>query len=196
MKPKINLDKKLAAGIACGIAAAILMSIYLSDARAEALSYREDAIRQYGGETVQVCVATHDISQGKTISQQDVELKTWVADLLPENATTNVADVVGQTAQQTIMSNEPISKSKVGAQHLDITVPDGLCAVSAPEHPDPVLLRTGDAVHPHSGAAGKVRRRGRGSGGDSLSGGLRPGEHHYPHRGGGDGRSGAGPCGL
>ncbi len=150
MKPKINLDKKLAAGIACGIAAAILMSIYLSDARAEALSYREDAIRQYGGETVQVCVATHDISQGKTISQQDVELKTWVADLLPENATTNVADVVGQTAQQTIMSNEPISKSKVGAQHLDITVPDGLCAVSVPSQDVQSVggtLKPGDTVN-------------------------------------------------
>ncbi len=150
MKSKFNVDKKLAAGIVCGVIAAIMMSIYLSDARAEALSYREDAIRQYGGETVQVCVAKRDISSGKTISQQDVELKTWIADLLPENAATKVEEIVGQTAQQTIMSNEPISKSKVGAQHLEISVPDGLCAVSVPSQDVQSVggtLKPGDTVN-------------------------------------------------
>ena len=69
-------------------------------------------------------------------------------------------------------------------------------AVSAPHHPDPLLVGAGHAVHPHRGAPGQVRRRGRRPGGDGLPVRLRPGEHPHPHGGGGDGRPGPGPCAL
>ncbi len=154
---KLKMDKRLAVGIACGLLASILMAVYLSDARAEALSYREDAIREYGGEVVQVCVATRDISQGQTISQQDVELRTWVADLLPQDAAMDVRDVVGQTAQQPILSNEPISAAKVGSPQQDIVVPDGLCAVSVPSQDVQSVggaLKPGDTVNVYAVGSG------------------------------------------
>ena len=157
MLARIKTDRKLAVGIACGLTAAVLMSVYLSDARAEALSYREEAIRKYGGEMVQACVATRDIAEGKTISQQDVELRTWVADLLPENTVTDVREVVGETAQQTILSNEPISKAKVGNPRQDIAVPSGLCAVSVPSQDVQSVggtLKSGDTVSVYAVGSG------------------------------------------
>ena len=57
-------------------------------------------------------------------------------------------------------------------------------------------ISRGDTVHPHCGAPGQSRRGGRRSGGDSVPVRLRPGEHHHPYCGGGDGRPGPGPCAL
>lgn len=132
MKSKSKVNKRLVASVCCGVAAALLISMYLSNARAEAMDSRESAIEEYGGETVEVCVATQDIPEGETIGEEDVELMLWLVDLLPEDAVTDLEEVVGKTALQDIYGNEPITTAMAGDASVSVSVPDGLCAVSVP----------------------------------------------------------------
>lgn len=132
MKSTSKPNKRLVASVCCGVAAAILISIYLSSARAEALTSRESAIEEYGGETAEVYVATQDIAAGEVIEESDVELMEWLVDLLPEGAITELDDVVGKTALQAIYENEPVTTSMAGDASASVSVPDGLCAVSVP----------------------------------------------------------------
>ena len=128
MKP----DKRLILGICCGVLAAIFTAMYISGARAEALTSREAAIKQYGGETCEVCVATRDIASGEVIAQSDITMQTWIVDLLPSGAIVDDDEVVGKTAQTAILQNEVFAQAKVGQPTETLTVPSGLCAVTVP----------------------------------------------------------------
>ena len=140
--------------------ATVFMLVYVSGVRAEAMSSREEAIEKYGGDTVEVCVARHDIASGQTIDEQDVDSKTWLVDLLPEDAVTNKSDVVGQTVQSQILANEPISASKIGDPITSLTVPDGLCAVSVPSQDVMAVggaIKSGSLVNVYASNSTSVR---------------------------------------
>ncbi len=123
-------NKRLLVGIVCGVLAAIFMLIYISDVRAQAMSTREDAIIKYGGETVAVCVAVRDLVAGEVVTSSDIELQTWLVDLLPEEAVTDPNDIIGSTVNTQILANEPISLLKLGRSEVALTVPEGLSAIS------------------------------------------------------------------
>ena len=135
--------KRMIAGVACGVLAALLMMVYMADVRAQALASREDAVQRYGGDTVEVCVATRNIPSGEMLRDSDVSMQLWVVDLLPDNVATSKGDVVGKTAQVTILANEPIAAAKVGDAISTLSVPEGLCAVSVPSQD---VLAVGGAI--------------------------------------------------
>ncbi len=135
--------KRLIVGAACAAVAVILMLLYISDVRAESMETRARAIARYGGETVEVCTATRDISPGDVISNGDVEKLEWVVDLLPEGAVTDPSEIVGLTATAQILANEPITMKRVGSSSESISIPDGLSAVTIPSED---VLAVGGAV--------------------------------------------------
>ncbi|MGI6216152.1 MAG: Flp pilus assembly protein CpaB [Coriobacteriales bacterium] len=157
---KVLARKRLLAGVICGVVAAVLVFLYVSDVRAQAMSVREDAIEEYGGETAEVCVASHDIAAGQTLSESDVSMKTWVVDLLPEGAATDASNVVGETASVPIYANEPILTSKLGDPGSMMSVPDGLCAVTVPSEDVNAVggaIRSGSLVNVYASDSSSVR---------------------------------------
>lgn len=161
----MRIDRKTLAGVACGLLAAVCMFIYASSVRAEALGSREAAIAHYGGEVVEVCVATRSMGAGETVSDSDVAMCEWLVDLLPVDAATDSAEIVGQTVVLPIVENEPISKGKVGKPGSAIPVPDGLCAVTVPS--EDVLavggaLESGSLVDIYAANSSGVRLLGEG----------------------------------
>ena len=61
-----------------------------------------------------------------------VEMRLWVADLLPPEAVRKAAEVVGARASSTVLSGEVLSARRFGAASSAIDVPDGKVAISVP----------------------------------------------------------------
>ena len=154
----------LVAGVAAIIAVACVFA-YTASVRSEASMARAEALERYGGERVEVAVATRDISVGTTIDAGSVAMREWLVDLLPQGSpATSLDQVVGQVAQVDIARNEPVLSTRVGQGTSRIAVPQGLEAVSVSS--DDVLavggaIKAGSLVDVYVEAAqGKITRLG------------------------------------
>lgn len=120
------------ASVACGIACALCVFAYVSGVRGEAERARADVLSRYGGEQIEVCVAARDIAPGEAIDAAAIELRLWVADLLPADAATDLDDVVGMQPTSSILKGEVVSLRRFESSGAAIDVPEGLVAVSVP----------------------------------------------------------------
>ena len=120
------------ASIVCGVACAACVFAYLAMVRGEADQARAEALSRYGGEQIEVCVAARDIAPGEPIDAAAVEMRVWVADLLPANAATSIDDVVGMQATSSILEGEVVSLRRFENDAALLDVPEGLTAVSVP----------------------------------------------------------------
>ena len=149
--------RRVIVGVACGVLAAVCMFVYLADVRAQAVNVRRDAVERYGGDVVEVCVASRDVASGEVLGAGDVTLQPWPVDLLPAGAVTDAGDVAGATARVPLLANEVIAESKVGDPLSSVTVPDGLCAVSVASQDVLAVggaIRSGSLVNVYSSGSG------------------------------------------
>ena len=128
----MSSKRRLVIGVLCAALAMLLVLVYAAQVRAEERETREEALARYGGEQVEVCVASRDIAAGEQLSASNVEVSLWLADLLPAECATSLADVEGTVAGCLILANEPISRQLLASSDGGIEVPTGLCAVSVP----------------------------------------------------------------
>ena len=128
----MSTRKRLIVSIICGVFAVLLMAGYAAGVRGEAEEQRKDALKQFGGSTAVVCVATRDIAQGETFSDRNVATAEWLVDLLPNGVVSDTGALEGRTASSAIAKNTPISSVCVGSQDVAVEVPEGLVAVSVP----------------------------------------------------------------
>ena len=135
--------KRLVLALFCGVLAATAMIWYVSGVKAEATQSRQQALRSYGGEQVEVFVATRNIAVGETLTSANVSSQLWLSDLLPAGALGNQSDVFGQTVTVPLLMNEPVIAAKLGELKAPVCVPDGLCAVSIPSED---VLAVGGAI--------------------------------------------------
>ena len=125
-------NKTAAAGAICGVLCALCVLAYTQSVRGEAERARADALARYGGDQVEVCVAKRDIAAGEAVDSGAVEMRLWVADLLPPEAVRKASEVVGARASSTVLSGEVLSARRFGAASAAIDVPDGKVAISVP----------------------------------------------------------------
>lgn len=129
----MNARKKTTvAGVACGVVCAVCVLCYLQSVQGEADAARAEALARYGGEQVEVCVASRDIAAGETVDVGALETRLWVADLLPADAVRSTSEVVGKQASSAILSGEVVSLRRFEEASALIDVPTGLTAVSVP----------------------------------------------------------------
>lgn len=119
-------------GIACGLACAACVFVYMQGVRGEADAARAEALARYGGEQLEVCVAKRDIAAGETVDAGAVQTRMWVADLLPAEALRSADDVVGKKASSTILAGEVLSEQRFRDAGNRLDVPGGLTALSVP----------------------------------------------------------------
>ncbi|MDR0888868.1 MAG: Flp pilus assembly protein CpaB [Coriobacteriales bacterium] len=125
-------NKRILVALICGVLAAVLVAVYLSGAASRASASRAGALAAYGGEQVDVLVATRDIMAGETLDAGNTETQTWVADLLPQGAICDPGDAHGKSLAVPLLKNEPVVTAKLGEAAQPIAVPDGLVALSIP----------------------------------------------------------------
>jgi pilus assembly protein CpaB len=122
--------KKIIIAVLCGLAAALLMACYASMLQSEADNSRSQAIQAYGGDQVEIYVASRDIAVGERLTSSNVTRRVWLSSLLPAGALSQESEVIGQTLVLPLLANEPVLAAKLGSVASPISVPDGYCAVS------------------------------------------------------------------
>lgn len=122
----------LICGIVCGLVCAVCVFLYTEMVYAEADSKRNEALQRYGGEQVEVLVATRTIHPGETLSPSNCTTKTWLSDLLPEDALLSLDEVEGRQATSLILQGEVVSNSRFNNETKELDIPSGLVAIALP----------------------------------------------------------------
>lgn len=124
--------KSMAVSLACGAICAICVVLFMQGVRGEAEAARAEALARYGGEQLEVCVATRDIAAGEPIESGDVEMRLWVADLLPADSARSLDEVQGRAPSTPIMEGEVVVLKRFEGSVTALDVPDGMAALSVP----------------------------------------------------------------
>lgn len=125
-------NRSAVAAVACGLLCAACVALYIAQVDEQAHAAQAEMLARYGGDQVEVCVAKRDIAAGQTITDGDLEMRMWIAALLPAEAVCAKADAVGQQAGSSILAGEVVSKARFGFESSAIEVPDGMVALSVP----------------------------------------------------------------
>ncbi len=120
------------AGLLCGVVCAVCVFSYASIVRGEADSARAEAMDRYGGEQVEILVATKDIYPGETLNSSNSAARTWLSDLLPEECISGIDEVKDVQVSSLIVKGEAISKRRFESSSASIEVPQGCVALSVP----------------------------------------------------------------
>lgn len=124
--------KSLAISLVCGAVCAVCVVLFMQSVRGEAEAARSEALARYGGEQLEVCVATRDIAAGEPIQADDVDTRLWIADLLPAQAARTLDEIEGRAPTTPIMEGEVVVLKRFEGQAAALDVPDGLAALSVP----------------------------------------------------------------
>ena len=140
----------LIAGLACGLVCVLCIALYVSDVRAGLERERAEALARFGGEQVEVYVATRDIAAGSAADASCAEKRLWLGELLPTGAVTDLSSIEGQPAASTVYAGEVLVSRRFGARDVAaLQVPTGLVAVSVPAKAVTAVggsVKPGDAV--------------------------------------------------
>lgn len=128
----MRVTKRTVAGIACALCCALCVGLYLVQAAGQVEQARAEALARYGGEQVEVCVATRNLAAGEVVGPGDVATKLWVADLLPEGAVTDSAQIVGCRLGSAIYKGEVVCARRTEVAANELSVPHGMAALSVP----------------------------------------------------------------
>lgn len=131
--------------VICGAVCALCVFAFMGTVQGEANAARAEALARYGGEQIDVCVATRDIAGGERVDASAVETKLWVADLLPEGAVRDANEIIGKTAASSILKGEVLSEKRFERARDILDVPAGKTAVSVPAK---TVQAVGGAVRP------------------------------------------------
>ncbi len=140
---------RLAASAACGIAAFACAATGVSSVQAEARAAEERVLVEFGGDRIDVCVATADLDQGSVVGEADVETRSWASTMLPTDAVTSLDEAVGRQTTSSVPAGAVLSERYFERPDDALEVPSGLVAVSVPSKSQLAIggaLRRGDAV--------------------------------------------------
>lgn len=125
-------SKTLLLGILSGLLCAAAVFLFMQSVQGEAVAARAEALSRYGGEQIEVCVATRDIAPGENIDASNVATKLWLVDLLPEEAIGSFSDISGKQVASSIYAGEVVSLRRFETERKDFEPPEGLSVLSVP----------------------------------------------------------------
>lgn len=128
----MGLKLRVAIAVACAALAALSFHSYANEVRAEADKVRSEAIAQYGGEVVELVVATKALEAGDVVEASDVKVREWLVDLAPSGAKTDIDDVVGKTVSVPAAKGAPLTTLNFRDANKTADVPSGYVAVAIP----------------------------------------------------------------
>ncbi len=117
------------AALLCGLVCAGSVFMYIGQLEAQAEAQRSEALARYGGDQVEVCVATRTIAAGEVVDAANASTRLWLVDLLPEEPVTSLAEVAGMQATSSIVAGEVLSHARFAESGEYVAVPKGLQAL-------------------------------------------------------------------
>ena len=115
--------------LVCGIACAGSVFAYTQHVEAYAAAQRSEALERYGGDQVEVCVATRTIATGEVVDASSVTTRPWLVDLLPESPVTSLSEVAGMQTTSPILPGEVVSHARFEGSGDAVSIPSGLQVV-------------------------------------------------------------------
>lgn len=138
--------RSLAFGAACGVICAACMAAYGNQLESAVADERAEMLERFGGEQVEVRVATRDIAVGERLSDANSTSQLWLSALLPDQAVIDAGDVAGRSVTTPIFEGEVVCAQRFDeTEEKPLQVPDGMCAVSVPAD---TLASVGGSVAP------------------------------------------------
>ncbi|MDY4522095.1 MAG: Flp pilus assembly protein CpaB [Atopobium sp.] len=128
----MSLKFRIVFSVACAVLVGILFLSYAQSVKAQAQAMRSEVLSKYGGEIAQVAVATNTIEAGKVIDSSDIQMRDWVAELVPQGAITDANSIIGKTLTVPICAGAPLSEFNFREAGSGIEVPKGMVAISIP----------------------------------------------------------------
>lgn len=122
--------RRLLISAMAGIIAAVVSYAAISDARREADRVKREAMEQYGGDLIAVCVASREIEPGEKIDEGNTTVTEWASTLLPAGSIEGLSDAVGRTATARIPAHAPLAEAYFEHEEGAVDVPRGMVAVS------------------------------------------------------------------
>ena len=118
--------------VLCGLACAACIVLFMLSVQGEANAARAEALARYGGEQVEVCVATRDVAAGERLDSSAMETRLWIADLLPEGAVRDSSEIMGKTLVSPILKGEVVTSKRFESARNALDIPAGKEAISVP----------------------------------------------------------------
>lgn len=118
--------------VVSGTLFAICMALFMFSLQRQADEEHAQMLARYGGEQVEVCVATRDIAAGERLDTSSLQTRLWVASLLPDGAICESSEAIGQVATTSILKGEVIVSKRFHKEASDLDIPAGCQAVSVP----------------------------------------------------------------
>ncbi|MDO5107819.1 MAG: SAF domain-containing protein [Coriobacteriaceae bacterium] len=106
--------------------------LYGEHIKAQAEQTRIDALERYGGEVVNLLVATRTLEYGDIIDASAVASREWIADLAPDQALVRLEDVIGRQVTVPLAKGLPLTQLNLRDGTSGLDVPAGYVAVSLP----------------------------------------------------------------
>jgi pilus assembly protein CpaB len=118
----------LLAGFAALVAALVVYS---------ALKKRERQVQEAMAQSVNIVVASHDLTIGSKLDQNSTKMTRWSVESKPPGAFTDPGSVMGQYTKTGFVENEPIVADRLfsglkNAGVLPLLIPNGMRAMSVP----------------------------------------------------------------
>lgn len=112
-------DKQKTIAIACGVIAALSIAVFLMLVVHASRRWQNGLIARYGGPTVEVCVAKHNLKVGQAIKSSDVAYQKWPIALLAGHPILkkNTLALRDRRMSCFVLKGEPISR-----EHLRLKV--------------------------------------------------------------------------
>ena len=123
---------RLVLALLCARAAGGAFVAYADGVRTEADRVRSEALARYGGEVVELAVATRTLEVGTDVGAGDVEMREWLADLAPEGAITSLDDVLGAEVTVPAAKGSAVTGLNFRGAASSADVPAGRVAVTIP----------------------------------------------------------------
>ena len=122
----------VAVSLICGAVAVAFVCAYAAQVNTRAEQARSDMLARYGGEQVEVCVASRDVAAGEVVDASAVSVRLWVSDLLPSGALRLTTEVIGRKATSPVVAGEVFCEARFAEVPAVFEVPAGMVAVSVP----------------------------------------------------------------
>ena len=114
------------------LAACAACLLYGKHVKAQAEQVRIDALERYGGEVVNLLVATRTLEYGDIIDSSSVASREWIADLAPDQALVRMEEVIGRQVTVPLAKGLPLTQLNLRDGTSGLDVPAGYVAVSLP----------------------------------------------------------------
>lgn len=128
----MSLRFRVVLSVAFAALAVVGCLAYADSVRQEAARVRADALERFGGEVASLVVTSQPLEAGDVVTERNVTVREWVADLAPAGAITSLDDAVGRELSVPAAEGAPLTELNFRDETALAEVPEGHVAVSVP----------------------------------------------------------------